>query len=202
MEQSNCLMLMASLYLGIDLNYIFDEEDLRDDGIEYDSHITVFYETGKKEYIDLKEHIKDSLGPSDFEVLMDYLKKDYPVPILDVFELSQFNGKEGPILILKLKKSNHIYKYLEKINKELTVKYNIKSDFDEYIPHLTLAYLKPGHIEKYTSGKLDLILQKGLVRFDDFLMSYGYVGEKDNVFNAITNFHTLERHFRLDDLKR
>ena len=41
--KSSCLMLAASLNTPVSLGAIFEANDLKDTGIEYDSHITVLY---------------------------------------------------------------------------------------------------------------------------------------------------------------
>ena len=44
---NSCLMLSLSLWTGVDLSAVFKDEDLKDTGIERDSHITVFFSPDK-----------------------------------------------------------------------------------------------------------------------------------------------------------
>ena len=78
---SSCLMLMTSLYTAVDLDYVIDEGDLADDGIEEDNHITIFYANDlllPKE--NMLSDMKEFLGSLDYENLQGFLKSEKIFP--------------------------------------------------------------------------------------------------------------------------
>ena len=63
MENSVCLMLAASLHTAVELDSIISQEDLKDDGVIRDSHITIVYDkTGTISRSSVLSDVKDSLG--------------------------------------------------------------------------------------------------------------------------------------------
>ena len=209
MESNNnlnsCMMLAMSFHTAIDLDSVILEQDLTDYGIEFDSHVTIFY--AKEKVIpqdNLLSDVEILLGDEDYEVFMELLKSERKFPILDIFDLSKFNGATSDYLVMKMKPGNEIYRILNILNKGLSRKYDIVSDFDSYRPHMTLAELQPGTSEKYlNSEKLELVLKSAKVGFEDLIISYGsYSDKNDREQRSITNFHTLERYFRNERYKR
>lgn len=201
MEKSNCLMLTVTLETGIDLDAVFKEEDLVDSGVQYDHHITIFYEEGDKIYGDFTEDCKQFLGKSEFDTFQEFLNgDDLFFPTMEEFDLSCFENSEYDVVILELK-DNEIKRVLNKLNKGFSEKYNIQSDYPIYTPHVTLAYVKKGLGKKYLESQLlKLVLKPSQIRFDDLFISYGIDDNYNQI--AITNYHTLERHFRLENIKR
>lgn len=206
MENNNinsCLMLAAGLYTPVNLSSVFDSVDLKDTGIELESHITLLYARGvtiPRENI--LEDIETILGPVIYDNEMEFLESGSKFKVFDIFELSSFEN-DSDYIVLKLKKDVDIYKNLGLINKGLRRKYEVPSEYS-YTPHLTLAELNPGTAKKYLGDKrLKLILERSLVSFEDFIISYGpsNVVEDKEKYN-LTTFHAVDRYFREQELKR
>lgn len=200
---STCLMLKTTLYLPLDLEAIIEDEDLSGDGIEHDTHITVFYKN-ETPVIDKKSilpDVKEFLGSTENQLLMDFLKKDNLFNVSDCFELSCFDNQDHYYLVMRLLDGNEIYKKLSKLNKGFSDKYGIESTFGDYKPHMTLAILNPGIGDKYLKNRtLKKILSVAKVSFDDLTISYGFQGletTKDEYKqHCITTYHAIERHIQ------
>ena len=85
---NSCLMLAVNLDCPISLKALFDEADLKDTGVELDSHITLLYAQGKE--IDRKEILSDIetiLGDEDYDDFIARIAKAKVIPVFDVFEL-------------------------------------------------------------------------------------------------------------------
>lgn len=205
---NSCLMLACALYTPVDLSSIFEDEDLKDTGIEKESHITLLYAQNK--IIDrssLLDDIRIILDDSDkfsYTGFIDSLKDDKFVSnnVLDSFEIGKFEN-DSDYIVLKLKKSVDIFNVLNIINKGLRIKYDVQSEFS-YTPHITLAELKPGTADKYlASKKLKLVLENTKIKFEDLIISYGPSGVvEDREKYNLTTFHAVDRFFREENLKR
>lgn len=198
-------MLAMSFHTAIDLDSVILEQDLTDYGIESDTHVTIFYAKEKNVPKDeLLSDIEILLGEEDYEVFLEILKSHRKFSILDIFELGKFEGTDSDYLVMKMKSGNEIYRILSILNKGLSRKYDIISDFDLYRPHMTLAELHPGAAEKYlNSEKLELVLKSAKVGFEDLIISYGSPSDKEDREQwNITSFHTLERYFRNERYKK
>lgn len=208
MEENNnkvtsCLMLAANLSTPISLKSIFDEEDLKDTGIEYDSHITVLYAPEK--YLNktiLTQSIAE-LNPTFLDYLYDHSDADdWSVPVLDLFDLGNFENDSGYV-VLKLKKDNMWFNELSKLNKGLMKEFNVESAFKEYTPHLTLAEVNPGATGKYLkSESLRLMLEHSMVHFEDFILSYSEPGVKEYDVHNLTTNCAVDRFFRIRELEK
>lgn len=207
MEDNNtnsCLMLAAGLYTPVELSSIFDSTDLKDAGLELDSHITLLYAQSK--IIPRSEILGDIeaiLGPTGYGDFMGILKGEGDQGrVLDMFDLGSFEN-DSDYVVLKLKNSHPIYNDLALINKGLRRKYDVKADW-EYTPHMTLAELNSGTAGKYLeSPKLKLILEHSMVSFEDLLVSYGpsnVVADRKQYF--LTTFWNIPRYFRLAALRK
>lgn len=201
-DTNSCLMLAVNLNTPVDLGCIFDSEDLKDTGIELDSHITLLYAQGKKiEKDNLLDNIKNILGEANYSVLEDFCKKENTFDALDIFELDCFEN-DSDYIILKLKKNFKLFTQLELLNKGLKSMYDVSSEFSQYTPHITLAELEPGKAKKYLeSEKLKLVLEDSYVDFEDLLVSYGKSNEVDREQYFLTQFKCVDRFFRLINLK-
>lgn len=194
-------MLATPFYTPVDLRCIFDGVDLTGDGVVLDSHITVVF--AKEQEIPRENIIKDliTILGEEYDDFDNMLKNHETFSVMDFFELDCFKNKESHYIILKMKKEGDGWDYLEKINKALSRKYDIKSDFDEYNPHITLAEVLPGKSDKYLdSAKLKLILENSKFGVEDLIVSYGDKGNWKQY--PVTNHHTLDRFFREEEAKK
>lgn len=195
-------MLACDLETPVSLASVFEPGDLKDTGIEYDSHITLLYAGNK--FIDHKTDLKWKL----FDPIREYLQKqeeneDGPqVPVLEYFDLSNFENKSGYV-ILKMKENSDIYKILQDLNKGLSEEYGIVSEYGKYTPHLTLAELEPGLTSKYMESEtLKLILQASTVHFEDLIISYSEEGKEGYDIHNLTTTFAVDRFFRIRELMR
>lgn len=200
-EINSCLMLAVNLMTPVDLGYIFDVPDLKDTGVELDSHITLLYAQGKEIPKDnIIQDLRDILDYNDF--INVYCKNKVFYKALDIFSLSSFEN-DSDYIILKLKKNFDLYNKLNLINKGLRVQYGVSSDFDQYTPHISLAELNPGTAEKYlNSDNLKAVLEDSYVNFEDIMISYGKSNEPDRKQYFLTQFKCVDRFFRIRELER
>jgi len=196
-------MLAVNLDCPVSLKALFDEADLKDTGVELDSHITLLYAQGKE--IDRKglmSDIQTILGDEEYFEFIERIKDAKEFPVFDVFELGSFEN-DSDYLILKLKKESSIYPWLSQINKALRIRYDVSSDFADYTPHLSLAELMPGTVGKYLEAEeIKHVLTDSVVSLDDIMISYGPSNEpEDRKQYFLTSFHSVDRYFRLQHLK-
>lgn len=201
---NSCLMLACALYTPINLSSIFDSEDLKDTGIELESHITLLYAQGiTVPKNNIMEDIEIALG-DDFDSFMNLLKNGDIIGenVLETFDLGLFEN-DSDYVVLKLKQDNELYTNLKLINKGLRSKYGVQSEYT-YTPHMTLAELNQGTAKKYTeSKKLKAVLENSKFAVEDLVISYGpsNVVEDREKYN-LTKFHAVDRFFREENLKR
>ena len=201
---NSCLMLAVNLETPVSLGCLFDSDNLKDTGIELDSHITLLYAQGREiDSSGLLSDIKDILGSDDYNWLHGMIKNDEFYSVLDMFELGMFNN-DSDYLILKLRKGTELYRILGLINKSLSIKYGVKSDFSEYIPHMSLAELEPGTAEKYLNSiTVKEILENSIFFILYLLISYGKSNEtEDRKQKFLTSEKCVDRFFRLKNLKK
>jgi 2'-5' RNA ligase len=201
---NSCLMLAVKLDTPVCLGCVFDSEDLKDTGIELDTHITLLYAQGKElPKNNMMDDVKTILGERTIE-FMELLKEEHDYNILDYFHLDSFEN-DSDYLVLKLNEDKkELFNDLSVINKGLRIKYDVSTDFDNYSPHITLAELKPGTVGKYReSDKLALILENTLFDFEDIILSYGKANEvEDRKQYHLTSFNSIPRFFRLYNEKK
>ena len=200
-NKNSCLMLGMKLDTPVSLGCLFEDTDLKDTGIELDSHITLLYAQGKTLPKDeMIPSIENILG-EDLNKFYDLCKSGEEYNVFDIFELSCFEN-DSDYIILKLKESCEMYNFLKLINKGLRVKYNVKSEFDSYTPHLSLAELQSGSAKNYlNSERLNSVLEDSYVSFEDIFISYGEDNEKDREQYFLTTYSSLPRFFRINRLK-
>ena len=204
MEINSCLMLAMNLSTPISLGCVFEESDLKDTGVELDSHITLLYAQGKKiEYSGLLSSIKDILGDEDWRWLEGMIRGDEFYSALDLFELGSFEN-DSDYIILKLRKGTPLFKTLSLINKGLSIKEDVKSEFSTYIPHMSLAELEPGKAGKYLENNiLKEILLDSVVSVEDLFISYGTSSEStDREQRWLTSWKNVDRFFRIINLRK
>lgn len=201
-EINSCLMLGVNLMTPVDLGCVFDTADLKDTGVELDSHITLLFAQGKKiDRFNIMPDIKTILGDEDYYKLLSLCKKECTIKVLDFFELSSFEN-DSDYIILKLKKNTDFYSRLYNINNGLRNKYDVSSDYNNYTPHISLAELQTGTASKYLeNGNLKLILNETYIDFEDIFISYGGSNEVDRIQYFLTRFKCLDRYFRLQKLR-
>lgn len=197
---NSCLMLSLSLWTGVDLSAVFKDEDLKDTGIERDSHITVFFSPDKVIPREgMLEKIKTILG--DENNFLESFKTQDRLKVMDYFEIGKFEN-ESDYLVLKLQPGNDLYNTLGILNTGLTSSYDIKSTFKNYTPHMTLAELEPGKAKNYMfSSTLGLILESAEFSVDDLVLSHGD-GEGNYKHFQITSENAISRYFRQKELER
>lgn len=201
---NSCLMLAVNLDTPVNLGCVFDSEDLKDTGIELDSHITLLYAQGKElPRQDLLSDIKTILGEKTVE-FMNLLENEHDYKVLDYFHLSSFEN-DSDYVVLKLNEDKKdLFNDLFLINKGLRIKYDVSVEFDNYSPHITLAELKPGMAKKYMdSEKLNMILEDTYLDFYDIILSYGSSNEvKDRKQYHLTSYNSLPRYFKMFNEER
>ena len=201
---NSCLMLAVNLDTPVNLGCVFDSEDLKDTGIELDSHITLLYAQGKElPKQDLLSDIKTILGEKTVE-FMNLLENEHDYKILDYFHLSSFEN-DSDYVVLKLNEDKKdLFNDLFLINKGLRIKYDVSVEFDNYSPHITLAELKPGMAKKYMdSEKLNMILEDTYLDFYDIILSYGTSNDvKDRKQYHLTSYNSLPRYFKMFNEER
>lgn len=201
---NSCLMLAVNLDTPVNLGCVFDSEDLKDTGIELDSHITLLYAQGKElPKQDLLSDIKTILGEKTVE-FMNLLENEHDYKVLDYFHLSSFEN-DSDYVVLKLNEDKKdLFNDLFLINKGLRIKYDVSVEFDNYSPHITLAELKPGMAKKYMdSEKLNMILEDTYLDFYDIILSYGSSNEvKDRKQYHLTSYNSLPRYFKMFNEER
>ena len=101
---TSCLMLACNLLTPISLGSIFLDDDLKDTGIELDSHITILY--APKRMIDKAEILK-KIGPRYISYIQGLVKEDYYPAVFDLFELSSFSN-ESDYVVLRLKDTTEL----------------------------------------------------------------------------------------------
>lgn len=128
-------------YIGLHFNVnlekklkdFFKEEDLHENGIEEDPHVTVLYgflPEVKKE--DINMFMEDKC----------IFRKDINFTRISLFENSEFD-------VVKLDvDSDKLHKY----NKFFTDNFPYETNFPNYHPHLTIAYVKKGKGKYYVTG--------------------------------------------------
>ena len=201
---NSCLMLAVNLDTPVSLGCLFDTSDLKDTGIELDSHITLLYAQGKEiDHTGLLGDIKDILGDSDYSWLRGMIKNDELYSVPDMFELGQFNN-DSDYLILKLRKETELFRILGLLNKSLSIKYGVRSDFTDYVPHLSLAELEPGKAGKYLESEtVRQVIQESAFNIEDLFISYGFSNEPDDRKQRfLTSEKCISRYFRLQNLRK
>jgi hypothetical protein len=192
-------MLACNLLTPISLGSIFLDDDLKDTGIELDSHITILYAPNK---LINKAEVLKRIGQRNVIYLHELIQSENYPPVFSLFELSSFSN-ESDYVVLKLKKETELYQKLKWLNSDLSKSYKVTSEFGEYKPHLTLAELKPGTAGKYLkSDLLQRVLRDSAFQPEDFVISYSFGDSKDFIQHDLTHNRSVDRVFRIRDLQR
>lgn len=206
MEDNNsCLMMNCSLYLPVSLSSIFDKGDLKDTGIENEPHITLLYAQGKEiPRMEILADIETILGDEAWDRFIKFIKDENTEKVSKYFELGSFEN-DSDYIVLKLNAgAEEIYETLGLINKGLSVKYDVKSSFSTYTPHITLAELQPGTAKKYMGNKtLETVLKDSYVSFEDLVLSIGPSNTPvDRLRYNLTTFNAVDYYFYVENNRK
>lgn len=198
--ENTCLMLMASLYTAVDLEYVIDKDDLNLEagGLEKDHHLTILFNSTDTplERRGLMDEVREILGPDRWSELEKILTDRTLRPVFSDFGLDRFENPEYDALILRLRPESPVAEAVKTLNKALTGRLGEKPKFGLYRPHLTLAYLKPGMSDKYLmSDTLLSVLTDSRITYDDFMLSHQY-SETHRKQWYLTQYNCIERHLR------
>ena len=142
------------LYLGE------TDKDKEDDnyGLEKEAHITLVY--------GLNNNVK-------FSELEEYLLpiKEYQTILVNI---STFTNDNFDVLKVGAKCPK-----ADISNKDIMDNFNVHTDYKEYLPHMTIAYLKKGFAKKYTKDMLNKI---DTIKPFGFNYSYSKDGEDKNEY--------------------
>lgn len=120
-----------NLHEKIGKDDLYEEEQDRTYGLEDEPHVTLLYGL----------HDADINPDKVFEFI-----EPTPIGSIKLRNISMFDNENTPYQVLKFDAENE---NLHKLNKLLTENFPYTSDFPDYHPHMTLAYLKNGTAEKY-----------------------------------------------------
>lgn len=136
---------------------LYTEEDNDDYGLETESHVTLVpcldNDVNLKE---LKKFLKDI---SEYDIILTDISK---------FECENFD-------VLKCSVKS---KALKDTNKEILKHFDSHTEFKDYAPHLTIAYMQHGMADKYTKNILDKLVH---LKPKNFHFSYVENGKDKDV---------------------
>ena len=193
MDTTSCIMLSCNLSTPIPFGSFFREEDLQGTGVELDSHITLLY--APELFIDRHEALKE-IGDNNISYIKSIVENETFFEVPELFELSSFSG-ESDYVILKLKERSELFAKLKWVNSKLSSKFKVVSEFEKYVPHLTLAEVKKGSANKYVNDSaLKRVIKNSLFQPEDFVIGYDYTKDDYRVYSMTTN-KTADRFFRV-----
>lgn len=132
-----CVMLYFDIENWEDITNIIDPDDIHEEGIENEPHLTLLYGLHK-------------------EVTLDEIKnimKDYNSIEANIEGIDFFDNDEYDVLKFNIKAS----KELAEINSRLSELPN-SNEYKDYKPHLTISYLNKGKAEKYITPNYNMKL--------------------------------------------
>ena len=146
--------IIKDLQKKIPSRELYTEEDNEDYGLEKQSHVTL---------------VPCLDNDIDIDKLKSYLKpiNEYDIVLTDI---SKFECEEFDVLKCAVKS-----KALKDTNKEIVDKFETHSEYKDYNPHMTIAYMKKGMADKYLKKILDKLI---LLKAKNFNFSY-FDGDKD-----------------------
>ena len=116
---------------------LYFEENSNDYGLEKESHVTLVPCLDNDVSLnELKKYLKNI---SDYDIILTDISK---------FECEKFD-------VLKCAVKS---KALKDTNKEILKHFDSHSEFKDYTPHLTIAYMQHGMADKYTKNILDKLV--------------------------------------------
>lgn len=146
--------IIKDLQKKIPSRELYTEEDNEDYGLEKQSHVTL---------------VPCLDNDIDIDKLKSYLKPidEYDIVLTDI---SKFECEEFDVLKCAVKS-----KALKDTNKEIVDNFETHSEYKDYNPHMTIAYMKKGMADKYLKKILDKLI---LLKAKNFNFSY-FDGNKD-----------------------
>ena len=146
--------IIKDLQKKIPSRELYTEEDNEDYGLEKQSHVTL---------------VPCLDNDIDIDKLKSYLKPidEYNIVLTDI---SKFECEKFDVLKCAVKS-----KALKDTNKEIVDKFETHSEYKDYNPHMTIAYMKKGMADKYLKKILDKLI---LLKAKNFNFSY-FDGNKD-----------------------
>ena len=146
--------IIKDLQKKIPSRELYTEEDNEDYGLEKQSHVTL---------------VPCLDNDIDIDRLKSYLKpiNEYDIVLTDI---SKFECEKFDVLKCAVKS-----KALKDTNKEIVDKFETHSEYKDYNPHMTIAYMKKGMADKYLKKILDKLI---LLKAKNFNFSY-FDGDKD-----------------------
>lgn len=146
--------IIKDLQKKIPSRELYTDEDNEDYGLEKQSHVTL---------------VPCLDNDIDIDKLKSYLKpiNEYDIVLTDI---SKFECEEFDVLKCAVKS-----KALKDTNKEIVDKFETHSEYKDYNPHMTIAYMKKGMADKYLKKILDKLI---LLKAKNFNFSY-FDGNKD-----------------------
>ena len=146
--------IIKDLQKKIPSRELYTEEDNEDYGLEKQSHVTL---------------VPCLDNDIDIDKLKSYLKPidEYDIVLTDI---SKFECEKFDVLKCAVKS-----KTLKDTNKEIVDKFETHSEYKDYNPHMTIAYMKKGMADKYLKKILDKLI---LLKAKNFNFSY-FDGNKD-----------------------
>lgn len=137
-----CSMVFLNFSEIEEIQKQIDPDDLTEDGLETEPHISLLYGIH-----DGGNHKK--LSSSEISKLLNISKEALNDDII-LTKISMFDNKDYDVLKFDVKSS-----LLGDINKKLA-KFPHTNSFPDYVPHVTIAYLKKGTGEKYIQKFKDI----------------------------------------------
>lgn len=146
--------IIKDLQKKIPSRELYTEEDNEDYGLEKQSHVTL---------------VPCLDNDIDIDKLKSYLKpiNEYDIVLTDI---SKFECEKFDVLKCAVKS-----KALKDTNKEIVDKFETHSEYKDYNPYMTIAYMKKGMADKYLKKILDKLI---LLKAKNFNFSY-FDGNKD-----------------------
>lgn len=146
--------IIKDLQKKIPSRELYTEEDNEDYGLEKQSHVTL---------------VPCLDNDIDIDKLKSYLKPidEYDIVLTDI---SKIECEKFDVLKCAVKS-----KALKDTNKEIVDKFETHSEYKDYNPHMTIAYMKKGMADKYLKKILDKLI---LLKAKNFNFSY-FDGNKD-----------------------
>lgn len=148
---------ISKLHDAIDVDDLYEEEDDDSFGLEKEPHTTLLF------------GLHSEITKKDIKKILD----KYTFYECKVFNVSLFQNEKYDVLKFDVKGDN-----LKEVNKELS-NYPHTTDYPDYHPHMTIAYLKSGRGKKYVNM---------FIKYDEFciLPQYAVYSQPDGSKNKIS----------------